>query len=235
MSGYNPNETMLPASNGPIVAMSGGGGSLAIPSNGGGVAEQHPNGGGLVFANGGGPRADELEQQRSLKKLLQAKKALKKVKAINPSASKTKSAFKTVKAINLPTSGKKEVTFANNSPSSSVSAVQQSASEALTSAKNLLGRTSESVSPPPTLVTLSTSSDKPPKDPISSTNPSTASSSGNIPDCRDINDVLKILMENRSIKLNDTYTEQDKDTLYKNLTPLLIAYPTRFEITVTRV
>jgi hypothetical protein len=46
MNGYNPNETMLPASNGPIVAMSGGGCSPAIPSTGGGGA-------GLVFANGG--------------------------------------------------------------------------------------------------------------------------------------------------------------------------------------
>lgn len=47
MNGYNPNETMLPASGGGnIVAMSGGG-----------VAEQYPSGGGagLVFANGGGP------------------------------------------------------------------------------------------------------------------------------------------------------------------------------------
>jgi hypothetical protein len=43
MNGYNPNESMIPASGGNIVAMSGGG-----------VAEQHPNGGGLVFANGGG-------------------------------------------------------------------------------------------------------------------------------------------------------------------------------------
>jgi len=45
MSGYDPNQSMLPASGGGnIVAMSGGG-----------VAEQHGSGGaGLVFANGGG-------------------------------------------------------------------------------------------------------------------------------------------------------------------------------------
>ena len=51
MNGYNPNETMLPASNGPIVAMSGGGCS---PATGGGGA-------GLVFANGG---ARKLKKQR---------------------------------------------------------------------------------------------------------------------------------------------------------------------------
>jgi hypothetical protein len=55
MSGYNPNASMLPASGGNIVAMSGGG-----------VAQQHPSGGGagLVFANGGS-RKRKLRQSQS--------------------------------------------------------------------------------------------------------------------------------------------------------------------------
>ena len=55
MNGYNPNETMLPASGGGnIVAMSGGGCSPAIPSTGGGCSPAIGGGGaGLVFANGG--------------------------------------------------------------------------------------------------------------------------------------------------------------------------------------
>jgi len=76
MNGYNPNESMIPASGGNIVAMSGGGGvaqqhpngggcSPAIPSNGGG-------GGGLVFANGGGPtiaiKSESIEIIRKLTK-----------------------------------------------------------------------------------------------------------------------------------------------------------------------
>jgi hypothetical protein len=75
MSGYNPNASMLPASNGGnIVAMSGGGvaeqqlnGGVAEQQLNGGVAEQQLNGGGvgLVFANGGATtRLSRLTRKR---------------------------------------------------------------------------------------------------------------------------------------------------------------------------
>ena len=59
MSGYDPNQSMLPASGGGnIVAMSGGG-----------VAEQHGSGGaGLVFANGGGGPLKQRKQQGGIDK-----------------------------------------------------------------------------------------------------------------------------------------------------------------------
>ena len=66
MNGYNPNETMLPASGGGnIVAMSGGGGppvsdqrsETGLPLNplSSKDVRQQGSGAGLVFANGGGP------------------------------------------------------------------------------------------------------------------------------------------------------------------------------------
>ena len=55
MSGYDPNQSMLPASGGGnIVAMSGGGVVQHDPLSSKDVGQQG-SGAGLVFANGGGP------------------------------------------------------------------------------------------------------------------------------------------------------------------------------------
>jgi len=71
MNGYNPNQSMLPASGGNIVAMSGGGCSPAIPSNGGG----------LVFANGGGKNVKQTEskeiENEVIQKLIHSEKPVK--------------------------------------------------------------------------------------------------------------------------------------------------------------
>jgi hypothetical protein len=74
MSGYNPNASMLPASGGNIVAMSGGGGppvsdlrsetGLPLDPLSSKDVRQQGSGAGLVFANGGS-RKRKLRQKQT--------------------------------------------------------------------------------------------------------------------------------------------------------------------------
>lgn len=73
MNGYNPNQSMLPASGGNIVAMSGGGGGLVF-ANGGGYSP-------AILSNGGGKNVKQTDskeiENKVIQKLINSKKPVK--------------------------------------------------------------------------------------------------------------------------------------------------------------
>ena len=161
MSGYNPNASMLPASGGNIVAMSGGG-----------VAKQHPSGGGagLVFANGGS-RKRKLRQSQS----------------------------GGVPAHLVPQSKSSAIGTASTAPASSTASTTAS--------------TTASSAPVPgsiTTVSVTTSSTPAPATPALAP-PS---------DPNNIDDILIKLIGSLP-KTRDIYTNEEQDSLLKNLTLLL--------------
>ena len=210
MSGYDPNQSMLPASGGGnIVAMSGGG-----------VAQQHGSGGaGLVFANGGDPKIIRfkralLEKQRELAKTTKARRQqmLQTVKntmtKLNPRSSASGSASASTSAsgsASAPTSA---------SASTPIPASASTSTSAPIPASAPTGPISAPASASASTSTTTTSSTIP----APTATASTTSTASNI----NIEDILKKLIGSLP-KTKDSYTSEEQDSILKNLTPLL--YP----------
>ena len=212
MSGYDPNQSMLPASGGGnIVAMSGGG-----------VAEQHSNGGGatsngggagLVFASGGDPRIIKFKRTLLGKKreLAAAAKAKRQqfVKSISNTMTKLQEKIKPSVSTNPASSKSAPASAASASTSApaptTVPATSAPAPATATSAPATATAPANTTSAPATASTAPTTTA--PIPPASNTN---------------IEDILKKLIGSLP-KTKDTYTSEEQDTILKNLTPLL--YP----------
>jgi len=198
MSGYDPNQSMLPASGGNIVAMSGGGIAEQHP-NGGGIAEQHPNGGGgagLVFANGGG-RKEELEQQRAILKkqrILAAQRKVTRKEGVQR-VFKYMNKLKDKPTVVPPTGSTPAPTTPTPTPTPTLAPTPTPASTTTVSVTT-------SSTPVPVPVPSPVPSPAPPSDP------------------NNIDDILTKLIGSLP-KTKDTYTNEEQDSLLKNLTVLL--------------
>ena len=196
MSGYDPNQSMLPASGGGnIVAMSGGG-----------VAQQHGSGGaGLVFANGGDPKIIRfkralLEKQRELAKTTKARRQqmLQTVKNTMTKLNPRSSASAPIPA-SAPTSAPVSGSTSASAPIPASAPTGPISAPASASASTSTTTTSSTI-PAPTATA------------------STTSTASNI----NIEDILKKLIGSLP-KTKDSYTSEEQDSILKNLTPLL--YP----------
>jgi len=235
MSGYNPNASMLPASGGNIVAMSGGGVAKQHP-NGGGVAQQYPSGGGgppvsdlrsetglpldplsskdvrqqgsgagLVFANGGSRKKRTLRQSQSGGVPAHLVPQSKSSATGTPPASTTPAS--TAPASTTPASTTASTTPASTAPAST---------------------TASSAPVPGSITTVSvTTSSTPTPDPKLTPAPATTSATTPTPtplpvpsDPNNIDDILIKLIGSLP-KTKDIYTNEEQDSLLKNLTLLL--------------
>jgi hypothetical protein len=197
MSGYNPNASMLPASGGNIVAMSGGGvakqHSLPLSSK---DVRQQGSGAGLVFANGGSRKKRTLRQSQS----------------------------GGVPAHLVPQS---KSSATGTPPASTASTASSTASTASTASS-----TASSAPVPGSITTVSvTTSSTPTPDPKLTPAPATTSATTPTPtptptplpvpsDPNNIDDILIKLIGSLP-KTKDTYTNEEQDSLLKNLTLLL--------------
>ena len=217
MSGYNPNASMLPASGGNIVAMSGGGVAKQHP-NGGGVAQQYPSG-------GGGPPVSDLRSETGL--------------PLDPLSSKDVRQQGSGAGLVFANGGSRKKRTLRQSQSGGVPAhlVPQSKSSATgtppastTPASTAPASTTPaSTAPVPgsiTTVSVTTSS-TPTPDPKLTPAPATTSATTPTPtplpvpsDPNNIDDILIKLIGSLP-KTKDIYTNEEQDSLLKNLTLLL--------------
>jgi hypothetical protein len=222
MSGYNPNASMLPASNGGnIVAMSGGG--VAEQQLNGGVAEQQLNGGGagLVFANGGATtrlsrltrkrRAFEREKVKYAKALQNRTKRLQGIERTGILPSDLQKVLKTASSgtspLHLDPPPKQPIGSSGSTPA------PVTPLESTPASVTPLESTPAPVTP---LITITTTL------PASVPEPT-------------IDDVLKKLTESTTASKKEEYTPQEQDTILKNLATLLTSASTTFTIEVNKV